>query len=363
MRPSEIKVPQLTADNHFEFGFSNSRGGTSREVPFSFRTEESDQWFVRYGRCSRLPLSFRKECLATARLIRESTRLPIDLFFSGGVDSEVALRSFVEAGISVRVFSLRFAGGLNAHDLEWVDRTCRKLDVAPTYIDLDILKFWEKNAFAYAERTQCVSPQLLSTMWLADQTDGFCVLGSGENFVVKRVPENYVSGESAYLRSVWDLFEKEKIAAWYRHFIVEGRDAAPGFFQYTPELMLSWFLDEMGCDLWNDRRIGKRNSVSSKLEMYQRHFDIEERPKYTGFEQIQAEDAVARTELRKRYSACDHIVKTSVPTLVRMMLPFGCEALEKKYISEFSNPAWREEVNLSKGLPPIEMIDGRIYYT
>lgn len=355
-----LNPPQLSHHNHFEFGFSNE--SAPEGVPFSFRESSADRWFARYGRCERMPLSFRDECLATARLIRESTRLPIDVLFSGGVDSEVAVRSFLEARIPIRVLSLRFKNDLNRHDLDWVEKFAREFDVRVTYVDLDILKFWESDAATYADRTQCVSPQLLSTMWLADQTDGFCVLGSGENFIVKRVPSTYVSGESPYLRSQWDLFEKEKIAAWYRHFIVQGRDAAPGFFQYTPELVLSWFLDDLGRDLWNDRIFGKRNSVSSKLPIYLRHFPLVERPKYTGFEHLQAEDARVRHELRKKFDQCDHIVKTPVPWLVRQMMPLGFEDQVALAISEFSNPAWGEEVSLEKGLEGPTMIDGRIYY-
>jgi hypothetical protein len=348
------KTPFLSHANHFEFGFS--------QVPFSFRKTDSDRWFCRYGRASRMPFSFRQECKATARLIRESTKLPIDILFSGGVDSEVALRSFLEAGIPVRVLSLRFNGGLNSHDIDWVERSCARLGVKPTFVDLDLLKFWENDAGAYAERTLCVSPQLLSTMWLADQTDGYVVMGSGENFIVKRVPSSYVSGESRYLRSTWDLFEKEKIAAWYRHFILQGRDAAPGFYQYTPELMLSWFLDPIGLDLWNDRIPGKLNSVSSKLPIYRAHFDVDARPKYTGFEKVQDQDAVFRAALRAKYSSCDHITKTPVPTLVRSMLPMDSATREAEFISEFSNSEWNDSISLSRELPPAELIDGRIYY-
>jgi hypothetical protein len=361
MRILETPAPTLSKQNHFEFGFSHD--GAPEGVPFSFRDSPDDKWFVRYGTCERRPLSFHDECLAAARTIRDSTALPIDVFFSGGIDSEVAMRSFLEAGIPIRVFCLKFANGLNSHDVEWAEKVCRKLGVSLKLVDLDILKFWENDGWDYATRTQCVSPQLLSTMWLADQTDGFCVLGSGENFIVKRVPNDYVSGESPYLRSVWDLFEKEKIAAWYRHFIVRGRDAAPGFFQYTPELMLSWFLDELGCNLWNDRIFGKRNSVSSKQNFYRRHFEIEERPKYTGFEHIQDEDAKFRRELRTRFDGCDHIVLSPVPTLVRQMLPPDLKSLERHYTSTFTNELWGERLALADPLPPVRMIDGRIFYT
>ena len=356
--PSLGKTPTLSYRQHFEFGCA--RDLTQNQSPFKFREKESERWFVRYGRCEYEPLSFHDECIRTARRIRESTNLPIDILFSGGVDSEVALRAFIEAGIEVRVWSVRFRGDLNAHDAIWVSHVCESLGLRPKILELDLLKFWERDAMAYAERTQCVSPQLLSTMWLADQTDGFCVLGSGENFIVKRLPEDYVPGESSYLRSVWHLFEKEKIAAWYRHFQVAGRDAAPGFFQYTPEIMLSWFLDGLGCDLWNDRLVGKRYSVSSKLGFYQRHFPILERPKYTGFENVPAQDRAFRMELRKRFDICDQIVMYPVPTLVSDLLPPGFEDRLSRYVSEFDTNVWGESLHLS-ALPKPETIDGRRY--
>ena len=362
MRVLEGRPTQLSFENHFEFGYSNADQFGGVEVPFSVRTSAEDMWFVRYGRAQRFPFDFRKECIETARRIRESTKLPIDVLFSGGVDSEVALRSFLEAGIDIRVSTLRFKDDLNRHDVEWAERVGRELGLTIRFVDLDLLKFWETEALAYADRTQCVSPQLLTTMWLADQTDGFCVLGSGENFIVKRLPEDYVPGESPYLRSVWDLFEKEKIAAWYRHFQLQGRDAAPGFFQYTPEIMLSWFLDPIGCDLWNDRRVGKRNSESSKLEQYQQHFPLAARPKYTGFEKVAEQDKVFRAELRRRHTSSDFIIATPVPTLVQSMIPLGSESLAREYISEFSNPTWGSELNLSVEMPMPRLIDGWIYY-
>lgn len=309
-----------------------------------------------------MPLSFHDECVETARRIRDNTSLPIDVYFSGGIDSEVAMRSFVEAGIPIRVFCLKFENDLNAHDVAWAEKVCGQLGLPLKYVEIDILKFWENEAWDYALRTQCVSPQLLSTMWLSDQTDGFAVLGSGENFIVKRVPADYESGHSPYLRSIWDLFEKEKIASWYRHFIVRGRDAAPGFFQYSPELMLSWFLDELGCGLWNDRILGKRNSVSSKYNFYRRHFPIEQRPKYTGFELIQDEDARFRRELRTKFDNCDHIVLSPVPTLIRQMLPENSKGLERRFTTPFVNETWREELSLSGPMPPVTLVDGRIFY-
>lgn len=364
MRPGAARTPTLSHDNHFVFGYRGvvhrDSSGKRVELPFSFRTSPDDEWYVRYGRCQRQPLDFRRECLETAKLIRASTKLPIDLLYSGGVDSEVVLRSFLAADIPVRVNTLRFAKGKNQHDIDWVERTCRELGLTPRYFELDVEEFWQTDADEYAERTQCVSPQLLTTMWLADQVDGYCILGSGENFIVKTRPKNYQPGLSPYLRSVWHLYEKEKVASWYRHFIARERDACPGFFQYTPELMLAWFLDPIACDLWNDRRIGKLNSASSKLEQYQQHFPIADRPKYTGFENVAAADAACRTRLREKFGGCDFMVKTPVPKLVLELAPN--ETAELGAISPFHNPIWNQQVDLTASLPPIELEDGRIHY-
>ena len=84
---------ELSQNNHFKFGYNGAW--------FNERSEDRDQWIVSYGRCSREPEDWRSECLETARLIQSSTSKPINVLFSGGIDSEVVLQSFMFAGISV----------------------------------------------------------------------------------------------------------------------------------------------------------------------------------------------------------------------------------------------------------------------
>lgn len=312
---SSLKIPELSDCNHFEFGYN--------QIAFNTRQKESDHWWVRYGRSKKQPLNFGRECLRTAKLIRQKTSLPIQVLFSGGVDSEVALKSFVGAKIPVEAAVLKFKHDLNLHDISWAIRTCEEFAIPYRIFELDILKFWENDALQFADATSCVSPQLLSTMWLVNQVEGYPVLGSGECLLVRRdAPPPGEPERSSYGEETWELYEKEKIASWYRHFIICHRDGCPGFFQYTPEIMLAYLWDPMIWDLCHNNLYGKYTTASIKLLAYQRHFrSLQPRPKYTGFENVMEQDAKFRSFLKKRYPGCDQVVKTSFQDLVQTLIP------------------------------------------
>lgn len=302
---------ELSHNNHFKFGYDGK--------PFSLRSNEAQKWFVDYGPCTQEPMDFKEECFRAAKIISEKHPGNVWVLFSGGVDSEVALRSFVEQGLPVKVAIARFANDLNIHDISYAVIVCEKLKVPYYFFELNLLEFWSTEAIRFAERTYCTSPQLLTTMWLADQVPGYPVLGSGECLFVKRTPEGYIPGVSPYEESPWDLWEKEKIASWYRHFMVNERNACPGFFQYTPELMLSYLLDPYVYALIESKIPGKLTTESSKLAIYQQHFDLLDRPKFTGFERVQAEDAVFRAQLTARFPYHSQVVKTECQGLIRRL--------------------------------------------
>lgn len=310
----------LSKNNHFKFGYDRSW--------FVPRSSASEKWTVEYGRCKRNPNNFKLECLETARQIFQDADNQIVILFSGGVDSEVVVQSFLMAGIPFKVAVLRFKNGLNQHDISYAIKFCERNEVKFDIYELDILRFWENQLFEYADPTQCVSPLLLSTMWLVDQIDGYPVIGSGECLLVKEREPDYVPGVSPYLKSPWSLWEKEKIAAWYRHFIVRRRNGCPGFFQYTPEIILSYLQDPFVGRLINSEIHGKLTTESSKLEIYMQHFDLETRKKYTGFEMVSQFDPIYRAELMKKYSAYDQIVKTYTNDLFQKLSPLEEKVLE-----------------------------------
>lgn len=308
---------EWTYRNHFRFGYNGKW--------FNLRQSLEDTFQVAYGRCDREPETFGAECIRAARLIAENTRLPIQIFYSGGADSEAVVHAFLAANVPFQTVIIRFKAGLNSHDIAFADKFCREHQIVPRYLDLDVIRFFESGlAFDYAEQTQAVSPQFLHHMWGMDQIDGYPILGSGECYIRKQELENS--------NGLWAMHEKEKVAAWYRYFMVRNREGAPGFFQYTPELMLSWLREPLVVDLINNRIPGKQSSISSKLLIYRKYFEMQQTPTfgYTGFEQLVEIDKRVRPQLRQKYGEAE--VRVNYSDLLRMLEP--TQLAERKHVSE-----------------------------
>lgn len=306
-------ILELTSNNHFEFGFNG--------VPFSRRQSVEDQWFARYGRAKRMPGTFKEECLTTARLIRASTSQDLWVLFSGGIDSEVTLRAFVDAGIKVKVAINRFAKDLNIHDLAYAVATCEALEVEYQFFNLDIEDFWRTKLLSYLQMTDCCWPRLTPTMWLMEQVPGYPILGSGECYLEKILPAGYIPGSSPYVTTEWVLFEREKIASWYRFLLAINKPGCAGFFQYTPEIILSYLEDPEVEALCRSEVFGKLSTRTSKHQIYTRHFALTERPKYTGFEKIADLDRYYQTVGKHHFPHHDGIFKTPYRELLGQLRP------------------------------------------
>ena len=278
---------EYTHKNHFKFGYDRNW--------FTERQSPDQKWTVEYGTCSEPVGGFFKECIKAAKLIRQSTDLPIKVLFSGGIDSEVALKSFYYADIPVTAVIARFTEEHNNHDIPYAVEVCEDLKIPYEMPEIDLKHFFENELLEFAEKSQCVSPQLCVTMKVASLIDGLPVLGSGECYLTKGDDEK------------WRLFEREKVASWYRYFINEDRPAVPGFFQYTPEQMLAWLEQPMMLALASNGQPDIVNSAQRKHELHGKRFQVKRRPKYTGFEQVMDLDKHYRAQLKERYPHHDAI--------------------------------------------------------
>ena len=304
---------ELSHRNHFRFGY-DGRWFVPRPSPFA-------SWEVAYGRSVHVPTDWRAACLDTARLIRAATDLDLWVLFSGGIDSEVALQSFLFAGIPVRAAITRFARDLNRHDIVYAVRFCETHQVPYRMLDIDIEAFFASGAaLDHALRASCVQPQLLHTMWAMDQVDGYPILGSGECYLERRAAGPEDAG-ATHRDGVWEMLEKERIAGWYRHLMVTGRSGCAGFFQYDPANMLAFLRDPVVAALCDDRLPGLTDTTQVKGLVYRRHFLLEPRPKFHGFETVMRLDDALRPELVRRLGAHDAIARTSYADLVARLAP------------------------------------------
>jgi hypothetical protein len=109
-----------------------------------------------------------------------------------------------------------------------------------------------------------------------DNIDGIPVIGAGENYLSRKEGK----------KEVYDL-EEAKIAAIYKFYENKQREIIPAFFQYTPELMIS-YLQKESMYRWVETAKQQKyiNSKKIKPSIIAEDFDIEPRGKLTGFELI-----------------------------------------------------------------------------
>jgi len=305
-------MKNLTHKNHFKFGYNGKY--------FNLRESSNDIWNVEYGRCERAPGTFREECINTAKLIRESTDKSIFVLLSGGVDSEIVARSFFELSIPITCVIGRFNDGMNDHDIRYAFKFCERYRIPYIIIDVDIEKLWKEDLYNYASVTRCISPQLILPMWLSDQVDGYTIIGAGECYMVQNSKHKF------------ELWEKEKIASWYRHYLINNKEGCPGFFQYTPELMLSYINDDIIKDISN--KIEGYSTYYEKLKVYKKYWkDLESREVYTGFEKFKELDYnLYRPYLEHKFGDSNQVVKTNIDDLNDMLWNIECFPCSKEYI-------------------------------
>lgn len=268
-----------THRGHLKFGYAEN------ESIFR-KTDISERWFVRHGAVSRTPMTFREEAVTAAKLIHADLaagrKSRLQLFYSGGADSEFMMRAFLEARVPFETLIIRFDDGLNSHDIAYAERFCQSVGLTPKYLDLDIHDFfYSGEAEKYSIASQIHSPALLHHLWAIDRTDGVPIFANGENYWVKA--ERYNPS------SLWHFWDEEMFFGFHRMLIVRDRPGVPAFFKYTPELILSGVLEPSIQALIGNRLNPKWfDSETIKHEIYRRNFPMQELPVpgYTGFEKL-----------------------------------------------------------------------------
>jgi hypothetical protein len=270
---------ELTYNNHFVWGYN--------QIPWSKRVRLYDRFFATYGKAEYTrPWTLRDACIDAARKICKQAKSvgkkPM-VFYSGGLDSEVVIAAFLQSGEDFTVAHLKYTPELNYHDSEWVYRFCRlnNLDLKEYEID-PIEYFLRPEVFDQAVKDNIKHFEMVLVNHLMDLTkdEYFPVLGNGEPYLFKINNDN---------NSPWLFRELEYMMPWYFHAFNNDIHSCPGFFQYTPEVMLSFLLDPTMVKLANNMLPGKITSRTSKFGIYTNAFpeyEFQPRRKYTGYEYI-----------------------------------------------------------------------------
>jgi len=296
----------LTHNNHFKFGYDNQW--------FVNRQNSKQIWMCEYGVAKNQEYSVKQaNADAATKIWEEANRLGLDIYLllSGGLDSEVAARAFLEAKVPFTAVIVKYQKNRderpwNYHECKFADLFCKKYSVNKLDLFLNPIKFFESEEIKkIAEISQSRSGQLMCSMWAANKLgNGYIVLGQGEPYLYRQFGK-------------WWFREKEIIISWYKFWLFAGIKGTPGFHQYTPDQMLAYLSDPLIVKLINSPTLAvgePMNNAAIKQQLYQSHYpdsDFLSRKKYTGFENFLPFDENIRFELMVKFSShhAEHCVE------------------------------------------------------
>ena len=312
-----------TLDNHFTFGYGDK----------TFNVEEASphlNFWCNYSKAKYIPTSFKEECIKTARSLGESAKVlgrKPTILLSGGMDSHIVVKSFLEAGIDFHSVTNRFYRDLNNHETMYVDRLKKEHKFSHEYVNIDIEKFFKSDeAMSMADETFCAYPQMLPTMKLMQRVwdhGGMPILGNGDFYAFRYINPKWRLIDFNEPKYVWEYIEYEYILAWFRYAIKHGIVGGIGFFQHNPEIVLAMGIEDHIVQTITGDNEGKQSTRSRKYEVYKKYWpELENRQKYHGGEKISGLcDMIRKNILLPKYSDYERKWTIEYNSYINLLMP------------------------------------------
>jgi hypothetical protein len=259
------------------------------DVPFA--KQSGNQKFSTTFSATKIPFgSFGEEMKkAAGSTLDLYPGLKPSILFSGGQDSEIMLRSYLEIGAKPNVYIFRYEKDFNIYDVSYAVTICSILNVDYKIIDFNLQKFYEDEAERYSELAQIDRPRALPYCKFLEMVDGFPILGASD-LTVARLSNDYC------VKGNWIVRCWEHDIGWSKFIREIDKPAVAEWFKWTPGLVASFLELTWLKDLVNDKIYGKLGTNSTKILGYREVYpDLLHRIKKTGFENLN-EDLVKEFE-------------------------------------------------------------------
>jgi hypothetical protein len=223
--------------------------------------------------------SYKGELMRTAELIRADYGRDLVLMLSGGTDSEIVLRSFLQVGYTPRCVMIRFKDDYNDVDVVEAIDLCNQLNVPLEFVDFDVKDFlYSGEAAHFGNQLQCTQITYLMVYHTILKLGMPAVMG-GEVFLRRDI--------GTQPSSWYYCFRENEDASAMRFTNTFGVSLVNEFFSYTPELLLHYLNRPEIQSLVSNRMNYKLSSVSSKNAILKTLVpELIERKKTHGFEKL-----------------------------------------------------------------------------
>jgi len=269
-------MTNYTHNNHLKYTIGGREFGYREDSIEPFRVTVGTVDYERYIRSN-----YADELRRIARLIYKDFGKDLVLFLSGGTDSEICARNFVDIGVRPECITIRFKDDYNLPDVNEAVAICNELGLKLTFIDFDIKDFF------YSGKANDIGAQIQCTQ-LTYLMVYSCILDRGRPAIM--------GGEALLFKNI------SKDSSFWHYTFRENEDASAmrfsekfnipfvnEYFSYTPELLL-YYLENIDIQaLISDDNNYKLTSVSSKNKILMSLYpNIRPKKKTHGFEELLA---------------------------------------------------------------------------
>jgi hypothetical protein len=266
-------MSQTSRDNWLQWSYDN--------IQFGSKVSPRSKFSLDFKKIILRPVkSYYDELFENAKITRDIFTGKFNLLLSGGIDSEIVLRVYHQLKIPVEVYIFKYEKNYNYRDVNQAIQICNALGIDYNLIDFNLEKFFENDAYDIFKKVYCHSSGRLPQMKMTEYLDGIPIYGSGEPYC-KRASSNWSK------KSDWVIDMGEGARCWAVYHKSINRTAICDWYEFSPELLVSYFNIDLIKELMSDSIQGKLSSNSSKIPIHQKLWqDITLRPKLVGFEGI-----------------------------------------------------------------------------
>jgi len=253
------------------------------DMPFAFRTIKEQRFNTWFDKPFRSVGDLQTESIRAARGVREKTsKDEIVVLYSGGMDSEWILESFVLAKIPVTPLIVRY-GGLNDNDLFWANRYVERRKLTPLYYDVPDLRTWYESS----EQKELAWNSQTIELAYTTQMKAMLELNNGRRMFITGYDEPGMLAEDNHPEGRrWMLMYHERHYSIPKFFKYYGLEGVPNWGRYSSELFMSYITTP----IWQVLAANMFNPLIwvaelMKVPLFKSAFPFMEiRPKLTGFE-------------------------------------------------------------------------------
>ena len=253
------------------------------------RQDIHDKWEPHFNIAKpvgKLTTTFKQEVLHSCELMYDAFKQytpKINLFYSGGMDSECMLRCFHQLKIPINPIILVHHHHSDAKETVDALKLCKSLSITPTIFNINLPALYASGKLhELGLRYQTARMGMLELIYVLEHIQSPSILADDIQLVYTCSQANLINrNETDYLQWFYEIREDED-GLYNRYEHLSGIPTIADSFRYTPQSWSAMILTNHIKDIvLNDK--GKASSYSTKNAMMSKEFSVPYRDKTNVF--------------------------------------------------------------------------------